>query len=346
MTLEITKNDLRHRNNDGIQISEELKRYFPAIFNEKAGGNVTEGYQLYPSHQIIDQFQDAGMSLVEVAQERVGRSKLRRPETQIHSMRFRDQRATAQGFGIGDSVPEILIMNNHDGRFRFRAHCGVFRFVCHNGIVAVDEEMGGFKQTHFGKKNTFAMVQELLTALPESLQKVSNEIEGWDVIRLTALQQRQLAMAMMKDRVLPAWVRPSQLLEAAREEDAADSDGKRSLWLTFNVLQESLTSRRIKRLPVEGQSEVGFRGSSLRPVNGAYSNFNANKSFWSTAREFSKLATGEIMEKTHIDELSGAELVAMHNKYCRFSGAKPVKKFSDTSTARKRVEKVLTLQAA
>ena len=39
---------------------------------------------------------------------------------------------------IGDSIPEVVLTNSHDGRNAFTLHAGLFRMVCSNGLVIAD----------------------------------------------------------------------------------------------------------------------------------------------------------------------------------------------------------------
>jgi hypothetical protein len=71
------------------------------------------------------------MKLVELGVET---ARKRDPKTASHVMRFQPIDAPLQ-FGVNDSIPELVIANNHSGRAKFTACGGIFRFVCSNGMI-------------------------------------------------------------------------------------------------------------------------------------------------------------------------------------------------------------------
>lgn len=279
-------NLIRHRDNDGIKIDSDLRKAFPAIFNTRRSTSVSEDYQLYRSDKVIEIMDEQGMMLVEVGQERLGWSKKRQPHTQIHMLRFREKGLQLSKFGVNDSFPEVIVKNSHDGRCLFQAMAGVFRLVCSNGMVVADSNLGTVRRRHFGENNAFDKVREILAALPTETLRVSKLITAWDEIDLSAKEQTALAKSMLELRNSPQWLGPEQLLEPLREADRAKADGSRSLWLTFNVLQESLTNRTISSERQEGQ-----RLRSIRPINAIVGNISTNQQLWATAEAYaSKVA--------------------------------------------------------
>lgn len=274
------------RDNNGIELSKELKQAFPAIFNTRRSVNVSEDYKLYRSDKIIEIMQAEGLKLVEVGQERMGASKKRHPHTQIHTMRFRDPRFDRKGMGVGDSIPEILIKNSHDGRCLFSATAALFRLICSNGMVVPSESLGAITRRHFGEANDFDKAREIIAALPKSVARVSDLIKSWDDLTLSEKQQIKFAQALMSLKMpsgsgrSPDWLRPEQLLEARRDGDAPNSDGTRSAWKTFNVLQEALTNATVERVGGEG------RRRSIRPITGVVDNVGMNSRLWTNAEAY------------------------------------------------------------
>lgn len=276
----------RIRDNNGLSIDADLRKRFPAIFNTRRSVNVSEDYQLYRSDQVIDIMHDRGLKLVEVGQERVSWSRKRHPHTQIHIMRFRDPRFGRKGFGVGDSWPEIVVKNSHDGRCLFSATAGVFRLVCSNGMVIPDVTLGAVSRRHYGEANAFEKVREIIAELPKAVKRVSDIIVSWDELTLSERQQIAMAKKLMEIKMpsgytrCPDWLKPQALLEHRRDADAPAKDGTRSAWLTFNVLQEALTNSTISHQPAEG------RARSIRPINGVVDNIGMNSRLWTTAEAY------------------------------------------------------------
>lgn len=303
---------LKLRNNEGIKIDAALKSEFPAIFNKRRSTNVSEDYQMYNSAEVIDLMLKAGLRLVEVGQEKLGWSQKRQPHTQVHTMRFTSPEFARGDFGVGDSFPEIVIMNSHDGRCVFRAMAGVFRLVCSNGMVVADQNFGIVRRRHFGEANAFAKVREIIADMPKVITEVSGRIEDWSRVRLSTSEQIALARASMDQKVptgsvrAPAWLLPEQVLEARRDGERVDSNGTRDLWTTFNVIQESLTNARIPRLAGEG------RARSIQPVTDVVGNTGFNQRLWATAEAYfnEHLETLAEEERAEFDARRAARLPA------------------------------------
>ena len=274
------------RDNTGIDVtSKEVRKDFPAVFNHKPSQSLSDKYQLYRSDELIDQFKEKGFKLVEIGQQV---SRQRNPSTQLHTLRFQPLEAPPQ-FGVNDSVPEVVILNGHDGRNRFRAMAGIFRFICSNGMVVSDMDLGTVVRRHFGANNTFEKVSAIVGELPDAVNKMHGRILDWSALELSTQEQTLLALELIKARQTPDWVTSDHVLEARREADKLE-DGS-SLWSVFNVLQENLTN-------FEVSGKEGDRRQSLRPVRGAYRNLQANEALWTTADQY---------YKTKVDGLTEAE---------------------------------------
>lgn len=275
------------RDDAGIKITPELRKAFPAIFNTRRSVNVSEDYKLYRSDKIIEIMSDHGLTLVEVGQERIGWSKKRHPHTQIHTMRFRDPRfVDRRHIGVGDSIPELLIKNSHDGRCIFSAMAALYRLVCLNGMVVPSANLGRVSRRHYGEANDFEKVRELLADMPQAVAKVSGLIKSWEDMSLSEKQQVAFAKKLMEIKMpsgsqrAPDWLKPQQLLEHRRDADAPRRDGSRSAWKTFNVLQEALTNATVERIGGEG------RARSIRPITGVVDNIGMNARLWTAAEAY------------------------------------------------------------
>jgi hypothetical protein len=290
------------RNNNGIDITDkEVRKEFPAIFNHNPAPHCSDRYQLYRSDEIIDRMTDKGMKLVELAQQA---SRGRNPSTQLHTMRFQPLETPPQ-FGVNDSVPEVVILNGHDGRNRFRAYAGIFRFICSNGMVVADTNLGEVVRRHFGQDNTFDKVAAIVSDLPDAILKMNGRILDWSALTLDEQEQVQLAMKLIEARGAPEWVTSEKVLEARRDIEQP-VDGKRSMWTTFNVLQENLTNAE-----VVGSKLAGTRGPTptLRPIHGAWRSVAANAALWSTADAYYN-AQVEGLDEGEQEELAKARKAA------------------------------------
>lgn len=195
-------------------------------------------------------------------------------------MKFRLPADIGRLRAVGDSIPEIVVMNSHNGRSTIRALAGVFRLVCSNGMVVSEKSFGNIKLRHFGEANNFAEFGKVLEAMARQLAILDARMGRMQELMLTPHEQTQLARQLMISRVVPGWVEPADVLVSRRPEDEAAEDGKRSLWVTFNVLQENLTNKTVSR------DFEGARSRSIRPLSGARAHVLGNERIWAGLDSF------------------------------------------------------------
>lgn len=254
-----------------------LAKNYPAIMAERPVG-MSEGYQFMPSFKIAETLQDNfGLQLVSVSQQF---SRARDPRGQEHFMRFRlpDQIDLKQ---VGDSKAELVIMNSHNGRSTLRAYAGIFRLICANGMVVADRTFGRISLRHFGVENSYEAFSGVLNDISTNFVRMDERMYALDNMMMTPHQQNQLARKMMEARGVPSWVEPHMVLKGRRDIEMPLEGGVRSIWKTYNVLQESLAEAR--DVAFDG---AGARARSLRPLTGARSQVIINERLWAAMEEF------------------------------------------------------------
>ena len=256
-----------------------LAKNYPAIMAERPVG-MSDDYQFMPSFRIAENLIDRfGLQLVSVSQQF---SRKRDPRGQEHFMRFRlpstiDRSLTK----VGDSVPELVISNSHNGRSTLKAYAGIFRLICSNGMVVAEKSFGGIAMRHFGAENNFDRFSGILDQFGHRMNLLDTRMGFMNELLLTAGQQDKLARMMMKARGVPNWVEPQMLLKARRDIEQPGPDGRRSLWITYNVLQESLAESRDVAF-----ERAGARARSLRPLSGARAQVLVNEKLWQAMELF------------------------------------------------------------
>lgn len=249
---------------------EWLTKNYPAIMANRPVG-MSEGYQFMPTWKLALNLQENfGMQVVSVGQQF---SRKRDPSGQEHFVKLRMPAKVE--LSVGDSAPEMVLFNSHNGRSKIKAYAGIFRFVCANGMVVSESSFGKIDVRHFGEANNYAVFEELLATMSERFLTLDERLNLMRQTVLTIGQQYQLARMMMEYRKTPNWVDVEQLILHHREADAPMEDGRRNLWLTFNVVQENLTSRDDVALEIEG-----VRRRALRPLQGARANVLVNERVW------------------------------------------------------------------
>lgn len=254
-----------------------LRKNYPAIMAERPVG-MSEGYQFMPSYKIAEALiEKFGLGLVSVSQQF---SRSRDPKGQEHFMRFRLPQ-TMNLKAVGDSAPELVIMNSHNGRSTLRAYAGIFRMICSNGMVVADRTFGKISLRHFGLENNFEAFSNVLDGVAVNFQRMDLRMQMLDQLMLTPGQQVTLARELMKARGVPDWVEPHMVLKGRREIEMTTPEGTRSAWKTYNVLQESLAEAR----DIQFQ-RAGARARALRPLSGARAQVLVNERLWGAMEDF------------------------------------------------------------
>ncbi|EHX83288.1 hypothetical protein ECDEC14C_4975 [Escherichia coli DEC14C] len=107
---------------------EELMYHVPSIFGEDRHTSRSEQYAYIPTITVLENLQREGFQPFFACQTRV-RDQSRRGYTK-HMLRLR-----RDGEINGQHVPEIILLNSHDGTSSYQMLPGYFRFVCQNGCV-------------------------------------------------------------------------------------------------------------------------------------------------------------------------------------------------------------------
>ncbi len=105
---------------------EELMHYVPSIFGEDRHTSRSKRYAYIPTITVLESLQREGFQPFFACQTRV-RDPGRRGYTK-HMLRLR-----RAGEINGEHVPEIILLNSHDGTSSYQMLPGYFRFVCQNG---------------------------------------------------------------------------------------------------------------------------------------------------------------------------------------------------------------------
>jgi hypothetical protein len=111
--------------------NDELATFVPSVFSEEKHASRSERYTYIPTISLLDKLRDEGFQPFYACQTKV-RDEGKRGHTR-HMLRLR-----RNGFGQHDEVPEIILLNSHDGSSSYQMIPGVFRFVCNNGLVCAD----------------------------------------------------------------------------------------------------------------------------------------------------------------------------------------------------------------
>ncbi|EGT0625786.1 DUF945 domain-containing protein [Citrobacter portucalensis] len=240
---------------------EELMQYTPSVFGEEKHESRSDRYSYIPTITLLDNLQREGFQPFFACQSRV-RDPARREHTK-HLIRLR-----RAGQINGQHVPEIIILNSHDGASSFQLLPGIFRSVCTNSLVC-GQSFGEIRVPHKGN-----VVEKVIEGAYEVLgifDRVEEKRDAMQSLLLPPAAQQAMANAALTYRFGEEHqpVTAAQILTPRRYEDRQDD-----LWTTYQRLQENLLKG---GLP--GRTAKGKR-SHTRAVNGIDGDVKLNRALW------------------------------------------------------------------
>jgi hypothetical protein len=265
----------RYNNNSGRALDNgTLHALAPSIFAEQAAHDRSEKYTFIPTIQVVEALRSEGFYPVAAAE-----SKARKEEKHgytKHVIRFRQH----DGFTtVGETKPEIVLLNSHDGTSSYQLSAGLFRLVCSNGLIVADgAALETIKCRHSGNvvDNVIEGTYKIIEEMPNVLQSVE-EMKALIVPeKIQTAFARHAAGLRWDAETMP--IDPDRLNRANRREDLASD-----LFTTMNRVQENII-----RGGIRGRNANGGR-LTTRAVNSVTENVRLNKAVWAMAEEIKTL---------------------------------------------------------
>ena len=254
--------------------NDEIRSVAPSIFAEAKHDSRSERYTYIATSEVLDGLRKEGFQPFMVAQTRV-RDEAKRDHTK-HMIRLRHADQIN-----GHEANEIILLNSHDGTSSYQMLAGMFRFVCHNGMVC-GKTMDDIRIPHKG--NIVHEVIEGAVRVLDSFDVAAEQRDSMEALSLNEGQQTAFARAALALRYEPnesgfvAPVTERQILRAKRP-----ADQKPDLWTTFNRIQENMIKGGLS-----GRNANG-RNVTTRAVSGIDQDIKLNRALWVLADEMSRL---------------------------------------------------------
>lgn len=260
--------------------NDTIARYAPSVLAESAHESRGDRYAFIPTIEVLDGLRANGFQPFEVRQTKV-RDQGKREHTK-HLVRLRHADHIVSN--VGQEVPEIVLLNSHDGSSSYQLLSGFFRFVCSNGLIAGDVT-DDIRIRHTGR-----VVDDVIEGsfhVLDNLKEIGERVETYKSISLTTPEKLLLAEAAAELR----WGRDQETGNLLAPIHSADQlirprrwdDRKDDLWTTFNTVQEHLIQG-----GVTGRSANGRR-TRTREVGGVNENVKLNRALWTLADRFAEL---------------------------------------------------------
>jgi hypothetical protein len=253
---------------------DQINRFAPSVFATHAHARVSERYQFISTLDMIGALEREGWLAVHAEESRVRIAD--REGFSKHLLRFRrfDQALPL----VGDSFPEVVIVNSHDGSCSYQIHAGLFRLVCSNGMIIANADMGQVRRRHTGE--ALGEIIEGTYEIVEALPTIAGQVNTFQQIDLKPAEQQAFAESALSLRWDDgkALITPTQLLQARRLEDRSND-----LWTTYQRVQENMLKGGQR-----GANSTGRR-TTTRAVKSVDGNVKINKALWLLTERMAEL---------------------------------------------------------
>lgn len=254
-----------------LQSEQTLKYNAPAALSlTRHPLRTSDRYTLIPTSDVVRCLEQEGFELMSARQTRARSSE--GAITGKHMLCFRLPGDIGRPREVDDLIPQVVLVNSHDGTSAYWLRAGIYRLACKNGLLV---PMGDFGLIHVPHRGP---VIELVTsgalAIARSFARVYETIDRMKSWKLTAKERMDFADLALRARwpdVAPP-VPAARLLEPRRIQD---TDG--SLWVTYNMLQEHVIAGGLRGRNVNG------RAMNTRAVREIRRNVDLNTRLWSHA---------------------------------------------------------------
>lgn len=267
---------------------EQMFRAAPSIFAAEAHGSRSDRYTYIPTIDILAGLEKEGFEVVEVAQSRA--RDVTRKEFTRHIVKMR--RGTHEFGRPGEHVfrddreeiPEICLVNSHDGSSSYQMFAGLFRLLCNNGLMVACGVATEIRVPHTG--DVLNRVIEGAYTVVGDFDKVRDNADRMKALTLDAGEQEAFARAAIVAKYGELeegkTAYPIDARTALTPRRSGDEGG--NLWRTFNRVQENL----VRGGQRAARTATGRRNRT-RPVEGVQQNVTLNRALWTLADEMAKL---------------------------------------------------------
>lgn len=246
----------------------DIHKRAPAAFAVTPFSTTSPNYRFISTAQIVSTLLDAGFEPVAAQQ---ANSRGERSNYARHMLRFRSVSLPKK---FNDVVPQIVLINSHDGSSAYQLRAGLYRTLCMNGLLARVGDFGVIQVTHRG--NVIANIVEAALQLAKGFFAVNDVIDLMRAAILTEPQRLRFAEQAYDIRFRRLDAKPSfapgRLLEARREADQGND-----LWRVLNVVQDNVIHGGV------GFTNQRGRSSSTRGIRAIREDVRINTALWGAA---------------------------------------------------------------
>jgi len=236
----------------------------------------TDKYSFIPTTRVLAVLAGHGWYPVQASESRVVKEEHR--GYQRHMLRLRNEAFSRELLGVGDVLPEIVVVNSHRGDSSFQLFAALHEKVCANGLIV---ERGTADHHHIAHRGfTDLKVNNAVSGLVRFLPEVLARRDTMKSIRLGRDEQLRFAGVAAELR-FPAGTQAVAPADLLRVRHAGQSEP--TLFNTLNVVQENVVRGGVPQRNRNGRT---FRS---RPVHGVGAEVRINCLLWHLAETMAQL---------------------------------------------------------
>jgi len=262
---------------------DDLRRVAPSIFAESAHVSRSDRYTYIPTTEILAAMRANGFVPVRAIQ---GRSRTEgKAEYTKHMIRFQHPDHASRR-ALGGISPEAVMVNSHDGTSAYGLMSGVFRSICTNSMIVMEDGATDIRVPHKG--DVVGQVIDASFTVVKEATRTLDSAEAWNELRLTRDERDYLAEAAHIIRFGDAEgevktpIRPGQLLLPRRTEDRGDT-----LWQTHNVLQENCIRGGLSAIGPDANNRP--RRHTTKGITNIDGDVRLNRALWQLSARMAEL---------------------------------------------------------
>lgn len=225
---------------------DDIKRRNPSIFSSEHLEGLSKSYVHITTGDIINKLAEYGWVPIHAHQ-----LKTKRPNAELfakHVIKFRNPKHIIGSKKAIDTLPELLLINSHDGKCSFKLAAGLYRVVCSNGLVVHSSSLAEVRLRHKGF--TMEELEQSINEFNQLVPQVIDRVVQMKAVKLKPTQVKKFARQAVNIRWNESYEPKdmNELMTALRPEDEGND-----LWKVYNRVQEKI---------VRG----GFKGQAGRKV--------------------------------------------------------------------------------
>ena len=246
-----------------------LQRFVPSIFTEGSARRTSDKYSEISTMDILGKLEEKGFYLADAAQSYSQTQVNAKYAKHVLRLRHEDSRFCDNGL-----IPEIVLVNSHDGLCSYRLMSGIYRTVCANGLIA-GESYHYVRICHQG--DVMNDVIEGVYSVIDNNQKMLTSINEMSAIQLDTSEKKLIAQEALrlrlKNKKTEGRFDAGALINPRRFEEL----NKHDLFTVFNIVQENIIKgRQVKHFDDEGY----FTYRNLRKITSIDQNEKINRGLW------------------------------------------------------------------